>query len=109
KAIFLDCLDIFESVDYRWGTAMVLSDLGHLTYTTEEFEDSYRYFRRSIETAMSVRAQKVALAGIIGIARLMHAAGRYEWAIELVAFALDHVAVDMQTAERAQELLQVLE
>ncbi|HLA44373.1 MAG TPA: tetratricopeptide repeat protein, partial [Aggregatilineales bacterium] len=109
RPIFLQSLEIFEGVDYRWGTAMALSDLGHVTYALEDYEASYRYFRKSIETAMSVRAQKVALAGIIGIARLMHAAGRYEWAIELVAFSLDHVAVDMQTAERAQELLKILE
>lgn len=109
RDLYQHSLTICEQVDYKWGIAFALSDLGHVSYAMQAYEDSYRYLRSAIETAMSVRAQKVALAGIVGVARLMHAAKRYDWAIELVAFTLDHVAVDYQTAERAKELLHELQ
>jgi len=103
--IFKDALDMYTAVDYKWGIAFVLSDLGHTAYALQDFEESYNNFRESIKVAMSVRAQQVALAGVVGIARLMLAAKKNEWAVELCAFALDHVAADQQTAERAQALL----
>jgi len=109
KQFYQGSLNIFEGVDYKWGIASALSDLGHVNYATHDYEDSYRYFRRAIQTAMSVRAQTVALAGIIGVAKLMATAQRDEWAVELVAMTLDHVAVDQQTANRAQELLTELQ
>lgn len=105
KAMYEDSLRLYETVDYQWGIAFAYSDLGYVTYAMRDYEVSYRYFRRSVETAMSVRAQTVALAGIVGVATLMTAAQRWAWSIELASFALDHMSTDYQTGERAKELL----
>ncbi|MFP4321618.1 MAG: serine/threonine-protein kinase PknK [Anaerolineales bacterium] len=108
-ALYEDSLHIYREVDYKWGIAFALSDLGHVAYAMQEYEESYRYFRESIQTAMSVRAQTVALAAIIGIARLMRAAQRDDWAVELCTFVIDHMAADQQTADRAREILDDLQ
>jgi tetratricopeptide (TPR) repeat protein len=108
KQVFEASLQTYQTVGYTWGVAYALSDLGHTSYHMQAYEESYRYFKKAIETAMSVRAQKVALDAVVGIARLMTAAKKYDWAIELVAFTLDHMAVDRQTAVRAEDLLKTL-
>jgi serine/threonine protein kinase/tetratricopeptide (TPR) repeat protein len=108
KQIFTESLQLYEEADYKWGMASALSDLGHVCYATQDYEESYRHFRNAIETAMNARAQKVALGAVVGIAKLMAAARRYEWAIELSALVKEHVAVDQPTALRAEEVLKQL-
>lgn len=109
KQLFNESLSLYRDVDYKWGMASALSDLGQTDYAMGQYEESYRSFRSGIEIAMSVRAQKVALTGVLGVAKLMYAAKRHEWAVELAAHIRDHVAVTHETAQEAEELLRQLE
>lgn len=108
KQIFQESLTLYQDADYKWGIAAALSDLGHVCYAMQDYEESYRHFRNAIEIAMNARAQKMALGAVVGIAKLMAAARRYEWSIELSAFARDHLLVDTQTKLRAEEILSQL-
>jgi tetratricopeptide (TPR) repeat protein len=108
-AFYNDSLNLFKEVDYKWGVAFAYSDLGTLNFDTQDYDTSYQNYRNAIETAMSVKAQRFAIAGVLGIAKLMHEFNRDEWAIELAAFVIDQPMTDRDTSDRAQKLLDGLQ
>jgi tetratricopeptide (TPR) repeat protein len=108
KQFYLEGMDILLRVDYKWGIASVLNDLGYVTNLLNELDESDQYFRLALKTAMGVRAIPVALASLVGIAWLMARRGQCEEALELVSLILNNSVADKQTAGRAEGLLHEL-
>jgi tetratricopeptide (TPR) repeat protein len=105
KQLYLEGMDILLRVDYQWGIASVLNDLGYVANLLNELDESDQYFRLALKTAMGVRAVPVALASLVGIAGLMARRGQREAALELVGLILANSVADKQTAERAERLV----
>ncbi len=108
KQLYKDSLELLQKVDYQWGIASVLNDLGNVTYLLEAYHESEQFFLQALKTAMSKRALPVALASVTGIASLLAKDGQSEWAFGLVTFVLHHSVTDRQTAYRAEHLLEEL-
>ncbi len=108
KQRYQEYLQICQQIDYQWGIAAALSDLGNVAYMLEEYVESRSYFQQALKTAMGTRAIPIALASITGIATLLARDGQPERALELASFVLNQSVTDRQTAYRAERLLSEL-
>jgi serine/threonine protein kinase/tetratricopeptide (TPR) repeat protein len=108
KQRYQEYLQICQQIDYQWGIAAALSDLGNVAFMLEEFAESRKYFQQALKTAMGTRAIPIALASIAGIANLLANDGQPEHALELASFVLNQSVTDRQTAYRAGKLLSEL-
>jgi eukaryotic-like serine/threonine-protein kinase len=104
KQLYQESLDLLQKVDYRWGVAAALNELGNVSFLLEDYEGSQACFVEALKTAMGIRALPVAMASITGIASLLANAGQPEWALGLAAFVVNHSLTDRQTVYRAEQM-----
>jgi len=104
RQLYQDGLVLLHRVDYRWGMAATLNDLGNVSLLLNEYAEAKESFERALKIAMPIRAMPVAIAAIGGLASVLAKTGESERALELVTFILQNSLTDRQTADRADEL-----
>lgn len=103
--LYRECLEAYQTTNYKWGIAAALNDLGYLAFETRDFAMADEQFHTALQTAFGIRAWTVALSSVTGIASLLVERGELARATELVTLTLNHMSVDHQTADRATRLL----
>src|SRR5262249_59651976 len=98
RRLYQESLDLFQQASYKWGVASVLNDLGEVACTLADYADARQHWVEALKTAMGSRALQVALASIIGLARLAVFQNVPERAVELITLVLNNLASDRHTA-----------
>jgi eukaryotic-like serine/threonine-protein kinase len=105
QKLYRECLEAYQTSNYKWGIAAALNDLGYLAFEIRDFTMAEEHFHTGLQTAFGIRAWTVALGSVTGIASLFVERGELARAAELVTLTLNHMSVDHQTADRATRLL----
>jgi tetratricopeptide (TPR) repeat protein len=103
--LYQQSLQAYQRANYRWGVAAAENDLGYMALTVQDNDSAVRYFQSALGNAMPIRAWKVVLNSVIGLATILADRGDLERAAELAAMTAGHLSVDSQTADRAARLL----
>jgi tetratricopeptide (TPR) repeat protein len=108
RASYEQGLALCRSINYQWGVAANLNNLGMLTADEGRDDDAAQYFIEALQMAMKVKAVPVALGILVGMAGLLARAGNQSVAVEYAALAFNHPAVDNATHYYAEHILVAL-
>ncbi|MBX3086606.1 MAG: protein kinase [Anaerolineae bacterium] len=102
-------LSLCQQANYKWGATDAYNELGMVSIYLGELDNAKDCFLQSLQQAMNIRAQALALSAILGLGILALKTGRANDALDLVTFVEAHPAIDGRTRTRAKEMLDILE
>jgi len=88
RELLQQSLDLDRESGDRYSAANSLKQFGNVAIKVGAYEESRARFAEALGLAMEIRAQKLALDILLGIAHLFQKEGRRERALELLAFVL---------------------
>lgn len=109
RALYEHSLALAREAKYGWGVASSLNSLGMVEAEQGDIDGAAEYYLQALQAANDVRAATVMLSVLVHMASLLHKAGRYPIALEYVALALNHPAIDSQTHYQGERLLNDLQ
>ena len=104
--LFVESLEIFRGINYRWGIASNLNRLGTTAVNNGDVTEGAQLLYEALKTATEARAQTVALASIVAMAYILSKNGSKITAIEYATIAMQHPTCDGQTYYLAERLLE---
>lgn len=108
RRTFADSLAYGQKSDYRRGVVRTLVGLGFSAFYLEESNVAWFYFSQALEKGRNIGNNLEILNTIMGIAMLLAKEGHEAYALELLAYARHHPAVDWEAREKAEQFLNML-
>jgi tetratricopeptide (TPR) repeat protein len=93
-----------DALRYR-EQAIALNGLGETACMTGDYDKSRNHFMAALHILRSISAAPVALASLVGLARLMATLDSPEKSVELLALVIHHPAATRVSREKAESLL----
>ena len=103
-----EALEIAESIDFRFITAVVLCQMGH-TEAAQGKPEAAGFYHRALEIAAEQGMNGIVVDVVQGVAHLRAAAGDVAQAVEWLALAASHPNGEWETQQKAQKALTELE
>jgi len=97
-----------NEINYQWGMATALNSLGNVSFEVGDTAMARQYFRAALQKSMDIRAPKISLDVLIGMARLLAKEGNHEAAVEYLALVQSHPSLEGRSGDAAERLLNQL-
>jgi tetratricopeptide (TPR) repeat protein len=105
KRYYTESLSIGQEIGHRHGVTSTLSNLGHLYVLLGEHTPAWDYLRQALSESAAIGATPLTLDALVGVARLHAEIGRGDSAAELLGVALNHPAVEVDSTQVAETIL----
>jgi tetratricopeptide (TPR) repeat protein len=105
KQYYQESLSIGQEIGHRHGVTSTLSNLGHLHVLLGEHELAWSYLRKALNESTAIGVAPLTLDALIGVAQLRAETGQGDSAAELLGVALNHPAVEVDSAQVAETIL----
>jgi DNA-binding SARP family transcriptional activator len=102
---YRESIDISIEIGHRQGATSTLSNLGHLCVLMDEYAIAWDCLREALREAMEMGLTPLTIDALVGVARLRAAVGAEVPAAELLGLALNHPAVEADSAKAAEAVL----
>ena len=102
---YTESLSIGQEIGHRHGVTSTLSNLGHLHVLLGERALAWDYLRQALSESTAIGIAPLTLDALVGVARLRAEIGQGNSAAELLGVALNHPAVEVDTAQVAETVL----
>ncbi len=106
---YQEAVNIFSQIGDRWGEAVIKNNLAFVSMLDNDIKHAAPLFYAAITELRSISVIPVMLESMVGLARILVAAKRYEQAAEILGLAFNHPAKieDVDTlAQYAADALQ---
>jgi predicted ATPase/class 3 adenylate cyclase len=105
RRYFQRSLSLFRDLGDPWTIAAALANLGQLALFEEQWPEAREYLREALQVALDGHVTQIALDVLVGIAQLIAASGNANFALNLLAYVLDHPQTDRaETAVQAERV-----
>ncbi len=101
RRLLQESLDILAEAGDRRSQGFTLNSLGTVTLALGLDREALGYYRRALAAALEIQEPALALDVLMSVAQIWCNAGDWERALELLAFLLDHPALEHQTRSKA--------
>lgn len=105
KKLCEEGLVILRRIGHQWVIGGSLETLGNVAEAMGQYTEAKIYFREALQLAMDIQAIPLALDVLIGMAKLMLREGKKQNVLEILAFVLNHPAIDQEGRRKAEKLL----
>jgi tetratricopeptide (TPR) repeat protein len=105
KQNYTESLSISQEIGHRHGVTSTLSNLGHLYVLLDEPALAWDYLRQALSESTTIGVAPLTLDALVGVARLRAEIGQANSAAELLGVALNHSAVEVDSAQLAETIL----
>lgn len=105
KKLCEEGLVILRRIGHQWVIGGSLETLGNVAEAMGQYTEAKAYFREALQLAMDIQAIPLALDVLIGMAKLMLREGKKQNVLEILAFVLNHPAIDQEGRRKAEKLL----
>lgn len=102
---YQESLSIGREIGHRQGATSTLSNLGHLHVLRDEHDLAWKYLREALSESTAIGVAPLTLDALVGVARLRAETGQQASAAELLGLALNHPAVEVDSAQAAETVL----
>jgi DNA-binding SARP family transcriptional activator/predicted ATPase len=102
---YKESLSIAREIGHRQGATSTLSNLGHLHVLLGEHALAWKFLCEALSESTAIGAVPLALDALVGVARLRAAAGEAGLAAEMLGLALNHPAVEVDSAREGETIL----
>ena len=111
KRLYEESLTVFRETGDRWDISNCLNNLADVACTLGEYGESRQYFNESLKVARDIQAVPLVVEALVWMATLLVKQDEKEQAVELLALALGHPAIENErrNKDRAEKLLSRLE
>jgi predicted ATPase/DNA-binding SARP family transcriptional activator/predicted negative regulator of RcsB-dependent stress response len=87
---FLQSLEVFRRINYRWGIALALIDLAFIAYSSGEYDLAMEYARESLQVYQALEDAWRIVNSLLYMGSVATALGNYQQAIEYYQQGLSH-------------------
>jgi tetratricopeptide (TPR) repeat protein len=108
KRYYQESLLIAREIDHRSGATSTLINLGQLYILLGEYEVAWATLQEAITETVAIGAVPLTLDALVGLAKLQLEVGQYEAAAELLGLALNHPALEHDSRQLAEAVLESL-
>lgn len=105
KKLCEEGLVILRRIGHQWVIGGSLETLGNVAEAMGQYAEAKAYFREALQLAMDIHAIPLALDVLIGMAKLMLRDNKKQNVLEILAFVLNHPAIDQEGRRKAERLL----
>jgi predicted ATPase/DNA-binding SARP family transcriptional activator len=105
KQNYTESLSISQEIGHRHGVTSTLSNLGHLYVLLGEHALAWDYLRQALSESTAIGVAPLTLDALVGVAQLRAEVGQANSAAELLGVALNHPAVEVDSAQVAETVL----
>ncbi len=108
KQLQEESLAIGRNIGDKWMIGTTLENLADTSFRLEEYEDSKKYCFEALRTALETKIMPLAVAVLIGFAKLWIKEGRKEEALELLFFSTHHHSIAPDLIRDAEPFISAL-
>jgi tetratricopeptide (TPR) repeat protein len=108
RQYYTKSLSTAREIGHRQGATSTLSNLGHLHVLLGEHEIAWEYLREALNESTAIGVTPLTLDALTGVALLRAEAGQGDSAAELVGLIVNHPAVEADSAQVAETILEEL-
>ncbi|MFN2167012.1 MAG: hypothetical protein ACK2U9_12220, partial [Anaerolineae bacterium] len=105
RQYYTESLSIGREIGHRQGATSTLSNLGHLHVLLGEHETAWGYLREALSESTAIGVTPLTLDALTGVALLRAETGQGDLAAELVGLIANHPAVEADSAQVAETIL----
>jgi len=109
QAYTTESLTLSREVGDRWMIANNLGNLGKIVVQLNDYPAALRHFQAALHLSTEIGAVPLTLEILPGVAQVYKQLGEGEYAVQLLALALNHPASYSEVKSQAQPLLNQLE
>lgn len=109
RAYTIESLALSREVGDRWMIANNLGNLGKIVTQLGDYSAALRHFQEALRISTEIGAVPLTLEILPGVAQVYKQEGEGEYAVQLLALALNHPASYSEVKSQAQPLLTQLE
>jgi predicted ATPase/DNA-binding SARP family transcriptional activator len=104
-ALLDEALYLARQIDFRYATALVLTQQGHSYLALNQIDSASQSFAEALQISREEGIDRVAVDALSGVADLVAQAGDSEQAVLLLQLAHAHPASEYETRQRAEARL----
>jgi DNA-binding SARP family transcriptional activator/predicted ATPase len=105
RQYYKESLSIGREIGHRQGATSTLSNLGHLHVLLGEHALAWEYLREALSESTAIGVTPLTLDALTGVALLRAETGQGDLAAELVGLIANHPAVEADSAQVAETIL----
>jgi tetratricopeptide (TPR) repeat protein len=105
KQYYIESLSIGREIGHRQGATSTLSNLGHLHVVLGEHENAWEYLREALSESTAIGVTPLTLDALAGVALLRAETGQGDSAAELVGLIVNHPAVEADSVQVTETIL----
>ncbi|MGE5675717.1 MAG: diguanylate cyclase [Mycobacterium leprae] len=104
REMYAEGLAMMKEAGNPWGIVVCLTNLGEIACKLGENQQAWRYLKEGLKGAMELKSEFGALDILVVLATLIAAEGHSELAMGILAFVLNHPAVEDEYKAKAEAL-----
>jgi tetratricopeptide (TPR) repeat protein len=104
KAYCQQSLESWRQLGDQWGIGGSLETLGSVALEQGEWAEAKECFKEALEIGREIQSPPLSLGVLIGMSKLLAVEGDTRPALEILAFIIQHPAIDKEAAVRAEQL-----
>jgi predicted ATPase len=102
---YQESLLIARNIDHRSGATSTLINLGQLHILLGELQVAWKYLLEALTESIAIGATPLTLDALVGVAQQQTAIGQYVSAAELLGFTQSHPALEIDSSQVAELVL----